>query len=107
MLNRAIGQWLGASFVAASDLTLELTVPLDCMGLPANTDGLLQAARSLHRNADKQTLFQQQLPIRLQEREWSEAWINDAEVPKVLERLRRATIVNVSGNAFSFMDADN
>lgn len=107
MLNRAIGQWLGAPFVAASDLTLELTAPLDCMGLPANTDSFLQAVRSLPRDADKQTFFQQQLSIHLQEREWSEAWIKDAEVPKVLERLRRATIVNVSGNAFSFMEASN
>ena len=104
LLNRALAQWSGSTLVAATDVMLELDRPLDCATLPTTTESLLPTVRSLLTPSDKQTFFQQQLPVDLQEHEWSEAWLKDADIPQVLRRLQAAKVVNVAGHIFKFMD---
>ena len=107
ILNRALGQWSGSSSVSATDVMLELDRPLDCPALPVDVETLLPAVRSLLVPSEKQTFFQQQLPGNLQQIEWCEEWLKDAEIPKVLNRLRSAKVTYVPGNIFDFMDQEH
>ncbi len=107
LLNSVLARWSGRSLLSATDLAIELDGPLDCTTLPATTEDLLSIARSLLTSSDKQTFFQQQLSVDLQEREWCEAWLRDAEIPALLHRLRSANVVEVTGNIFECMDSES
>jgi len=105
LLNRVLAKWAGRSVISATDLTLEVEEPLDFRRLPMTTVELLPHVQTLMAPSDAQTVFQQQLPLDLQEQEWTESWMKNEEMPQVLRRLQTAGVVNVPYGTFNFIDS--
>jgi hypothetical protein len=103
-INKGIAKWTGAGLLSVGDFFIELTQSVDWTRLPATSSDLFQFVRPLSASAASQTVFQQNLPADLMERELNEAWLKDEEIPLVLHRLRTATPAGVSEGAFTFME---
>jgi ATP-dependent Lhr-like helicase len=102
-LNKVLARWAGGQALHITDTYIEIDHSIDWSGIPMTTLDLLPAARPPAAPTGSQTLFQKNLPADFQERELSEAWLKDEEIPHVLHRLRAAAQVPVPEGLFQFM----
>lgn len=103
-LNKVLARWAGGQALQITDAYIEIDHPVDWSGIPTTTLALLPAARPLAAPSGSQTIFQQKLPADFQERELSEAWLKDEEIPHVLHRLQKALQVPIRQGLFQFMN---
>ena len=99
--NRVILSWLGIETESADDLTIQTDKPVNWDQTPRSALELMDAAKKSFGPSGRQTIFQQCLPPKLQEREWTESWLKDREVENVLSRLRVSRPVAVPGHLFT------
>lgn len=100
-VNRVILSWLGLNSEAADDLSLVVPDTMDWSKLPRSPEVLLGAAEKCFVTSDRQTIFQQALPLELQKMEWVETWLKDGDVSSVLDRLASSKQVCVPHEIFS------
>jgi ATP-dependent Lhr-like helicase len=100
-VNRVILSWLGLNPAGADDLSLAAPQPLDWSKLPTSADALLSAAEKCFATSDRQTIFQQALPLELQKSEWVETWLKDGDASAALHRLAASSPVQVPGELFA------
>lgn len=94
-VNRVILQWFGLEPDGAGDLSVVLPDAVDLRKLPTDRSALLGAVENCFSPSDRQTIFQQCLPIELQRREWIEEWLRDDDAEAALVRLSSAKPVLV------------
>ena len=99
-VNRVILAWIGDDPKKADDISIETHTTIDWPTLPTSTTSLQSAAENCFAGSDRQTIFQQALPIELQKQEWTEEWLNNGDAERVLERLVSAKPVEVSSTLF-------
>jgi hypothetical protein len=102
--NKGIAKWTGATPLSIGHFFIELPQSVDWTRLPTTSAELFPFIHPLTATPASQTLFQQNLPADLMERELNEAWLKDEEIPLVLQRLKSATPPVVPEMAFNFMD---
>lgn len=100
-VNRVILSWLGLETESADDLSIETKRPIDWNRMPVAASNLMDAARKTFAPSDRQTIFQQRLPMEFQEREWMASWLKDDEVLKALTRLKVGRPVAVPSYLFA------
>lgn len=100
-VNRVILSWLGLNPEGADDLSLIVPKTMDWYKLPTTLDLLLGAAERCFATSDRQTIFQQALPLELQKMEWVETWLKDGDAASVLQRLASSNQVQVPRELFS------
>jgi ATP-dependent Lhr-like helicase len=100
-VNRVILSWLGLKPEGADDLSLVVPQTMDWSKLPTSPDVLLGAAEKCFATSDRQTIFQQSLPLELQKVEWIETWLKDSDAASVLRRLASSNQVQVPPELFS------
>ncbi len=100
VVNRVIQHWLGLEGNRADAFSIETRKPVDWDKIPTAAD-LTEAARASFTPSDRQTIFQQRLPMAFQKREWMEIWLKDREVAKVLARLQAGKLVAVPSGLFA------
>ena len=100
-VNRVILSWLGLKPEGADDLSLVVPKTMDWSKLPTSPDVLLGAAERCFSSSDRQTIFQQALPLELQKMEWVETWLKDSDAASVLQRLASSNQVQVPRELFS------
>ncbi|MDF1658782.1 MAG: DEAD/DEAH box helicase [Verrucomicrobiales bacterium] len=99
-VNRVILAWIGDDPKKADDISIETSKTIDWSSLPTSTSCLQNAAESCFAGSDRQTIFQQALPIELQKQEWIEEWLNNGDAERVLERLKSSKLVEVPKTLF-------
>ena len=100
-VNRVILSWLGLKPEGADDLSLVVPKTMDWSKLPTSPEVLLGAAERCFSTSDRQTIFQQALPLELQKMEWVETWLKDSDAASVLQRLASSNQVQVPRELFS------
>lgn len=100
-VNRVILSWLGLMPEGADDLSLVVPKTMDWSKLPTSPDALLEAAEKSFVTSDRQTIFQQALPMELQKMEWVETWLKDRDAASVLQRLASSREVQVTPGLFA------
>lgn len=103
IVNRAIGLFSDKPGFKADDVSLLVPSPIDWSSIPENPSKFEDFFHLLFEATAAQSIYQQQLPLELQEREYLQAWLKDTSIPRILTRLRNAKAV-----ACSFLaDADS
>ncbi len=96
IVNRAIGLFSGKPSFIADDLSLLVPSPIDWASVPNDPSEFEQVSDRLFEGSAKQSIYQQQLPLDLQEREYLQDWLKDEVIPMILCRLSRATAVQIT-----------
>jgi ATP-dependent Lhr-like helicase len=99
-VNRVILSWLGLKTEEADDLSLVVPQKMDWTKLPTSPAVLLSAAERCFTSSDRQTIFQQALPLELQKMEWTETWLKDNDAALVLDRLKKSNPVKAMNDLF-------
>jgi len=87
LLNRAVGLYTQRSSFKADNLSLLVTSPIDWASIPSHPLGYEHIFHLLFEPSTKQSIYQKQLPLELQEREYLQNWLKDAEIRHILTRL--------------------
>ncbi len=91
MVNRAIGLHAKKPGVKADDLSLFVPSPVDWATIPTRPADYEGIFHLLFEASGGQSIYQQQLPLDLQQREYLQEWLKDTAIPRILTRLSRAT----------------
>lgn len=83
-----------------TDLSLVVPVQIDWSQLPSTCLDLTRAAERSFASSNRQTIFQQFLPLELQKREWMEAWLKDRDAEDCLRKMRTAQLNQVDPSTF-------
>jgi len=97
IVNRAVGLYAGKPDFKANDFSLLVPSPVDWASLPNRPSDYEEFFHLLFEGSSEQSLYQQQLPPNLQEREFLQEWLKDQAIPRVLCRLSKAAPVPVAG----------
>lgn len=95
MVNRAVGLITKKSKFKADDLSLLVPSPIDWTSIPSYPSQYEDVFSSLFEGSSAQSIFQQQLPLSLQEREYLQEWLKDKEILPILSRLSKANTVQI------------
>jgi len=95
LVNRAIGLFSGKPSFMADDLSLLVPSPVDWASVPYDPSEYEQVSDRLFEGSPKQSIYQQLLPLDLQQREYLQDWLKDEVIPKILCRLSKATEVQI------------
>ena len=98
-VNRVILGFFGVKG-DVEDLSVIVPGPLDWDRLPTTCAELGTVAKRAFVPSDHQTIFQQALPIELQQQEWMQEWLNDRDAEKVLRRLQKSNQQQVEAKLF-------
>ncbi|MBX7259531.1 MAG: DEAD/DEAH box helicase [Candidatus Hydrogenedentes bacterium] len=90
IVNRAIGLYSGKPGFKADDVLLRVPSPIDWSSVPENPADYEDFFHLLFEASAAQSIYQKQLPLELQEREYLQSWLKDTSIPSILARLRRA-----------------
>jgi ATP-dependent helicase Lhr and Lhr-like helicase len=93
IVNRAIGLFSGKPGFKADDVSLLVPSPVDWSSIPENPPDYEEFFHLLFETTAAQSIYQKQLPLELQEREYLQAWLKDTSIPPILARLRNAEAV--------------
>lgn len=96
IVNRAIGLFSNKPEFKADDFSLLVPSPIDWPSLPENPADYEEFFHLLFEDTSAQSIYQKQLPLELQEREYLQAWLKDTAIPRILARLRNAEAVSCS-----------
>ncbi len=96
-VNRAIALQTRMPEAEYDDISLLLSSPMNWVALPGEPGAFGPAIPQLFEASARQSLFQQQLPIDFQAREYLEGWLKDPVVPQILARLSKSEPVNIDG----------
>lgn len=90
LVNRAIGLFTHKPEFKSDDFSLLVPSPIDWPSLPENPAEFEDVFHLLFEPTSAQSIYQKQLPLELQEREYLQAWLKDTAIPRILTRLRNA-----------------
>jgi len=93
IVNRAIGLFSGKPEFKADDVSLLVPSPIDWSAIPENPAEYEEFFHLLFESSSAQSIYQKQLPLELQEREYLQAWFKDTAIPLILSRLKNAGAV--------------
>lgn len=96
VVNRAVGLFTGKPEFKADDFSLLVPSLIDWSSLPENPADYADFFHLLFEATSAQSIYQKQLPLELQEREYLQAWLKDTAIPRILARLRNAEVVPCS-----------
>jgi ATP-dependent Lhr-like helicase len=96
IVNRAIGLFSGKPGFKADDVSLLVPSPIDWSSLPENPGDYEDFFHLLFESSAAQSIYQKQLPLNLQEREYLQAWLKDTAIHSILARLKKAEAVAVT-----------
>jgi len=94
-VNRAVGLIARKPEFKADDLSLLVPSPVDWASVPNRPSDYEAFFHMLFEASSEQSLYQKQLPLDLQEREYFQDWLKDKEIPNILCRLSNAVAVQV------------
>ena len=97
IVNRAVGLFAGKPDFKADNLSLLVPSPIDWPSVPENPAAFEDVFHLLFEASSAQSIYQKQLPLELQEREYLQAWLKDTSIPHILLRLRRSVAVECRG----------
>ncbi|GAB4367735.1 MAG: hypothetical protein Kow00121_06290 [Elainellaceae cyanobacterium] len=95
LVNKAIGLLTQQSVFQASPISLVARSRIDWASIPANSQAYQPLFDLLFESSDH-SIYQDLLPAELQVHEFMQAWLKDATVNGVLNRLANSTAVQVS-----------
>jgi hypothetical protein len=98
--NRVISLWCGLDVNAAGEWTIDSAQQVDWSKLPVEPELLRVLAEACFASSDRQTIFQQCLPLDLQREEWMESWLKNDEVRGCLTRLSQGKSRQIPANLF-------
>jgi ATP-dependent Lhr-like helicase len=96
IMNRAIGLFSGKPGFKADDVSLLVPSPIDWSSIPENPAEYEEFFHLLYESSSAQSIYQKQLPLELQEREYLQTWLKDTSIPRLLVRLGNADSVESS-----------
>lgn len=97
IINRAIGLYTRKPGFKADDLSLLIPSPVDWTSIPTHPSAYEDFFHLLFEASAGQSLYQKQLPLDLQEREYLQDWLKAAAIPRILSRLSNVTTVEMEG----------
>jgi ATP-dependent Lhr-like helicase len=95
IVNRAVGLFARKPEFKADDLSLFVPSPVDWALIPNRPSDYEEVFHLLFEVSAEQSLYQKQLPLDLQEREYLQDWLKDEEIPNTLCRLSKAATVQI------------
>jgi ATP-dependent Lhr-like helicase len=93
IINRAIGLYTKKPDFKADDFSLLVPSMIDWALIPDSPTEYEDFFHMLFEVSAEQSLYQKQLPLDLQEREYLQGWLKDKVIPKILARLSKATAI--------------
>lgn len=97
VINRAVGLYAQKPGFKADDRSLLVPSPIDWASIPTSPTAYEGVFHLLFEGSGEQSLYQQQLPFDLQEREYLQDWLKDTAVPRILARLNRGETREIDG----------
>jgi len=87
LVNKAIGLVSRKPVFDANDISLTVPSPIDWSMIPANPLEYQEIYHLLFEQSSEQSIYQQNLPIDLQQREYLQPWLKDNSIQHILARL--------------------
>jgi ATP-dependent Lhr-like helicase len=100
-LNQVILSWLGEDAKLCDDIYLKVKKPVNWKTIPKSCAELKNAAEKCFSKTDRQTIFQQMLPLELQREEWLESFLKDHDAVRVLKRLSESAPISIPNQLFN------
>jgi ATP-dependent helicase Lhr and Lhr-like helicase len=97
LVNKAVGLRSGKPNFQADDFSLLVPSPIEWASIPNKPEDYEEVFHLLFGASSQQSIYQQQLPLDLQRREFLQDWLKHESIPHVLERLSGASTVQVDG----------
>jgi ATP-dependent Lhr-like helicase len=97
LVNRAIGLFAKKPGFQAEELSLLVPSPIDWASIPSQPLAFEDYFHLLFEASSGQSLYQKQLPLDLQEREYLQDWLKAAAIPRILSRISNATPIGIKG----------
>lgn len=101
-LNEALARHLGARVIRNNGFCVELDRPLSPLSFPKDLLSMAPIFRSLFSPSSSQSIFQQLLPVQMQEDEFVSAHLGDEDATSCIQRLSRSELVEISPAHFTF-----
>ncbi|MFQ5632028.1 MAG: helicase-related protein, partial [bacterium] len=95
LVNHAVGLYTQKPGFDAEDLSLFVPSPVDWASIavhPSDYEGYFSL---LFETSARQSIYQKQLPLDLQEREYIQDWVHDTAIPPILRRLAGAEAIEL------------
>jgi len=105
LVNRAIGLYTRKPGFKADDLSLLVPSPVDWASISIHPSDYEDFFHLLFEPSSGQSLYQKQLPLDLQEREYLQDWLKDKVIPQILVRLVRSKPIEIGreiANSFGY-----
>jgi ATP-dependent Lhr-like helicase len=90
LVNRAIGLYAKKPEFKADDLSLLVPSPVGWASIPVCPSDYEDFFHLLFEASSTQSIYQKQLPLDLQEREYLQDWLKDTTIPRILGRLAQS-----------------
>jgi ATP-dependent Lhr-like helicase len=87
LVNKAIGLVSKKPGFKAYDIALLVPSPIDWSSIPKLPADYQEYFPQLYETSSEQSIFQQLLPLDLQQREYLQEWLKDETIPRILARL--------------------
>lgn len=100
IVNRAVALHAKKLGSSPEDISLLVPSPLEWDCVPSQPSDFEDFFHLLFEASSRQSLYQKQLPLELQEREYLQDWLKDLTIPRILDRLSKSTEVNIDGAAW-------
>ncbi|KSV17092.1 hypothetical protein CY91_04690 [Dehalococcoides mccartyi] len=90
LVNKAIGLASNKPGFRADDIALLVPSPIDWSAIPKQPYDYQEFFPQLFEGSSEQSIYQQLLPIDLQQREYLQEWLKDETIPRILARLNES-----------------
>jgi len=97
LVNKAVGLFTKKPDVDCDDLFLLVPSPINWASIPTNPMDYEGIFHLLFEPTTEQSIYQKQLPVDLQKREYLQDWLKDEEISRILNRLSNGFAVQVYG----------
>jgi ATP-dependent Lhr-like helicase len=96
IVNRAIGLYAQKPGFKTDNLSLLVPSPIDWASIPIRPSDYENLFHLLFEPSEGQSLYQKQLPLDLQQREYLQNWLKDMAIPALLARLVESEIREIN-----------
>ena len=99
LVNRAVGLYTEKPDFKADEFSILVPSPIDWHLIPDSPSGYRQFFHVLFEASLAQSIYQKQLPLELQQREYIQEWLKDTAILFTLARLSKAQPQEIPGEA--------
>jgi ATP-dependent Lhr-like helicase len=103
LVNKAIGLISSKVGFEADDISLLVPSIIDWQKIPREPENYEKVFHLIFESSSRQSIYQQNLPLELQQREYIQDWINDITISHILERMTNNEPIQIDNETARLM----